>query len=236
MLPDMKITCLVIDDEPMARKGLMSYIAKIDFLDCLGPCEDALQLNNQLKQTRVDLLFLDIEMPYLTGIEFLQNAANPPKVIFTTAYEQYAIKGYELDVLDYLLKPISFDRFLKSCNKAFDYFNHREEQADYVFIKSDNRLEKVFFADILFAEAMENYVGIYLPDKKLVTHSTLKSLLEKLPGQQFIQPHKSYIVNVNQIRSIEGNIMTIDRFQVPISKYQKDEVMEKIVNHNLLKK
>ncbi len=236
MYPDMKITCLVIDDEPMARKGLMSYISKIDFLDCLGQCEDALQLNNQLKQTRVDLLFLDIEMPYLTGIEFLQNAANPPKVIFTTAYEQYAIKGYELDILDYLLKPISFDRFLKSCNKAFDYFNHREEQADYVFIKSDNRLEKIFFADILFAEAMENYVGIYLPDKKLVTHSTLKSLLEKLPGQQFIQPHKSYIVNVNQIRSIEGNIMTIDRFQVPISKYQKDEVMEKIVNHNLLKK
>ncbi len=232
----MKISCLVVDDEPMARKGLAGYIEKIDFLDCQGQCEDAIQLNSRLKQSPVDLLFLDIEMPYMSGIEFLKNTSQPPRVIFTTAYEQYALSGYELDVLDYLLKPISFDRFLKSCNKAFDFFNQGAGLSDYLFIKADNRLEKVFVDDILFAEAMENYVGIYLPTKKIVTHSTLKGLQEKLPAKQFIQPHKSYLVNVNRIRSIEGNTLMVDQYQVPISKYQKEEVMEKIVNHKLLKK
>lgn len=232
----MKISCLVVDDEPMARKGLRGYIEKIDFLDYRGQCEEALQLSNLLKESSIDLLFLDIEMPYLSGIEFLKNTPHPPKVIFTTAYERYAIDGYELDVLDYLLKPISFDRFLKSCNKAFDYFNQRSGQSDYLFIKADNRLEKVFLDDILFVEAMENYVGVYLPHKKMVTHSTLRALHEKLPAPQFIQPHKSYLVNVNKIRAIEGNTLMIDQYQVPISKYQKEEVMEKIVNHKLLKK
>lgn len=232
----MKISCLVVDDEPMARKGLKGYIEKIDFLDYRGQCEDALQLSNLLKESTVDLLFLDIEMPYLSGIDYLKNTPHPPKVIFTTAYERYAINGYELDVLDYLLKPISFDRFLKSCNKAFDFFNQRSGQSDYLFIKADNRLEKIFLDDILFVEAMENYVGIYLPNKKMVTHSTLRALYEKLPAQQFIQPHKSYLVNVNKISAIEGNTMMIDQYQVPISKYQKEEVMEKIVNHKLLNK
>ncbi|HEY8897206.1 MAG TPA: response regulator, partial [Niastella sp.] len=115
------IKCVITDDEPIARKGLQGYIDKIDFLEPVGVCEDAIQLNSLLKQQPVDLLFLDIEMPYVTGIDFLKNTPQPPKVIFTTAYEQYAIKGYELDILDYLLKPISFDRFLKAANKAYDY-------------------------------------------------------------------------------------------------------------------
>jgi DNA-binding LytR/AlgR family response regulator len=213
----------------MARKGLQGYVEKIDFLQLVGTCEDALQLNTLLKKQPVDLLFLDIEMPYITGIDFLQQAAQPPKVIFTTAYEQYAIRGYELDVLDYLLKPISFDRFLKSANKAFDYFqpSPAAEQA-YIFIKTDSRLEKVRFDDILFAEAMENYVAIYTAEKKFITHSTLKGLQESLPQSIFIQPHKSYLVNMQAIRAVEGNILHIDKYQVPISKYQKEEVMERI--------
>ncbi len=233
----MKIKCIIIDDEPLARKGLLGYIEKIDFLELIAVCEDAVQLNSVLKQQPADLLFLDIEMPYVTGIDFLKNTSNPPKVIFTTAYEKYAIQGYELDVLDYLLKPISFDRFLKAANKAFDFFKADQKNNDtYVFVKTESKLEKVSFSDILFVEAMENYVAIYLADKKLIIHSTLKALSETLPADYFLQPHKSYLVNINAIQSIEGNILHILSYQVPVSKYQKEEVMERIINNNLLKK
>ncbi|MDX2045404.1 MAG: LytTR family DNA-binding domain-containing protein [Chitinophagaceae bacterium] len=231
------IKCIITDDEPLARKGLQGYVEKVDFLELVAVCEDAIQLNSVLKQQQADLIFLDIEMPYVTGIDFLKNESHPPKVIFTTAYEQYAIKGYELDVLDYLLKPVSFDRFLKAANKAFDYFKGREiKESDFFFVKTDNKLEKVNFAEILFVEAMENYVAIYLAGKKLITHSTLKSMAESLPADSFIQPHKSYLANINAIQSIEGNILHIASYQVPVSKYLKEEVMEKIVNKRLLKK
>jgi DNA-binding LytR/AlgR family response regulator len=222
----------------MARKGLLGYVEKIDFLQLLGVCEDAVQLSNLIKQQPADLLFLDIEMPYITGIDFLQNTPQPPKVIFTTAYEQYAIKGYELDVLDYLLKPISFERFLKAANKAHDYFNSKTASTgSYLFIKTDQKLEKINFDEILFAEAMENYVGIYTADRKIITHSTLKLVQENVPAAAFIQPHKSYLVNIRHINAVEGNILHVaGKYQVPISKYQKDEVMERIVNNKLLKK
>lgn len=232
------IKCIITDDEPLARKGLQGYIEKIDFLKLAGVCEDAIQLNSLLKQQSADLLFLDIEMPYVTGIDFLKNTPNAPKVIFTTAYEQYAIKGYELDVLDYLLKPISFERFLKAANKAYDYFSSSPTNAgNYLFIKTDNKLEKVNLQELLFVEAMENYVALYTADKKLITHSTLKALQEKLPAGQFVQPHKSYLVNIHCIQSIEGNILHVGgKYQIPISKYQKEEIMERIVNDKLLKK
>lgn len=231
------IKCIIIDDEPVARKGLQGYVEKIDFLELSGICEDAVQLNSLLKQQPADLLFLDIEMPYITGIDFLKQATNPPKVIFTTAYEHYAIKGYDLDILDYLLKPISFERFLKAANKAYDFFRAKPAgDHPYLFVKTESKLEKINFEDILFVEAMENYVAIHTPEKKLITHSTLKLMQENLPVAQFIQPHKSYLVNINSINSIEGNILHVGKFQVPISKYQKEEVMEKIVNNKLLKK
>lgn len=233
------IKCIITDDEPFARKGLQGYIQQIDFLDLRGICETAIELNSLLKKEPVDLLFLDIEMPYLTGIEFLKQLAAPPRVIFTTAYEKYALQGFELEVLDYLLKPISFDRFLKAANKAFDYFHQQQTPAaieDYIFVKADNRLEKIAFADILFAEALENYVAIYTKEKKIITHLTLKMLQEKLPSTAFVQPHKSYIVSIDKINSIEGNILHITQYQVPISKYQKEEIMEKIVNSKLLKR
>lgn len=232
------IKCIITDDEPLARKGLQGYIEKIGFLELAGVCEDAIQLNTLLKQQPADLLFLDIEMPYITGIDFLRNTPQAPKVIFTTAYEQYAIKGYELDVLDYLLKPISFERFLKAANKAYDYFTaSATHTGNYLFVKTDNKLEKVNLEELLFVEAMENYVALYTADKKLVTHSTLKALQEKLPAGQFIQPHKSYLVNMQCIQSIEGNILHLGgKYQIPISKYQKEEIMERIVNNKLLKK
>lgn len=232
----MKIRCILTDDEPMARKGLQGYIEKIDFLELAAVCENAIGLNSILKQQPVDLLFLDIEMPYMTGIELLKNLSNPPKVIFTTAYDKYALQGFELEVLDYLLKPISFERFLKAANKAYDHFKKADQHPDHLFVKADNKLEKIRFDEILFIEALENYIGIYMTDKKIVTHSTLKAFQEKLPPQQFIQPHKSYLVAIDKINSIEGNVLHIQQYQVPISKYQKEEVLEKIVNNALLKK
>jgi DNA-binding LytR/AlgR family response regulator len=235
----LKIKCIITDDEPFARKGLQGYISQIDFLDLRGSCENALELNSLIKQEPVDLLFLDIEMPYMTGIDFLRNLPVPPRVIFTTAYEKYALQGFELEVLDYLLKPIPFDRFLKAANKAFDYFRPQQGPApaeDYIFVKADSKLEKIHFTDILFAEALENYVAIYTREKKVITHLTLKMLQEKLSLASFIQPHKSYIVAIDKINSIEGNILHIGNYQVPISKYQKEEVMEKIVNSKLLKR
>jgi DNA-binding LytR/AlgR family response regulator len=233
------IKCIITDDEPFARKGLQGYVDKIDFLDLKGVCENAIELNSLLKKEPVDLLFLDIEMPYLTGIEFLKQLPAPPRVIFTTAYEKYALQGFELEVLDYLLKPISFDRFLRAANKAFDYFRLQQAPAmgdDYIFVKADSRLEKIAFADMLFAEALENYVAIYTREKKIITHLTLKMLQEKLPAAAFIQPHKSYLVAIDKIASLEGNMLHIAQYTVPISKYQKEEVMEKIVNSKLLKR
>ncbi|HVS95938.1 MAG TPA: LytTR family DNA-binding domain-containing protein [Puia sp.] len=235
----MTIKCIITDDEPFARKGLQGYVGQIDFLELRGVCENAVELNSLLKKEPADLLFLDIEMPYMTGIDFLRHLAAPPRVIFTTAYEKYAVQGFELEVLDYLVKPISFDRFLRSANKAFDYFRSQHSApagGDYIFVKADSRLEKIAFADILFAEALENYVAIYTTEKKIITHLTLKMVQEKLPAASFIQPHKSYLIAIDRIGSIEGNILHIGHYQVPISKYLKEEIMEKIVNSRLLKR
>lgn len=235
----MKIKCIITDDEPFARKGLQGYVDRIDFLDLVGVCEDALQLNTLMKHQAADLLFLDIEMPYVNGIEFLKNISSPPLVIFTTAYEKYAIQGFDLDVLDYLLKPIPFERFLKSANKAYDFISsisQKTAESDHIFIKAENKIERILLIDILFAESLENYVALYTPEKKLITHITLKMLIEKLPADRFIQTHKSYIIAINKIDSIEGNILHIGKYQVPISKYLKDEVMEKILNKRFLKR
>jgi len=148
-----KISCIITDDEPFARKGLQGYIEKIGFFDLRGTCEDALQLGDMLQKQPVDLLFLDIQMPHITGVEFLRAIKNPPKVIFTTAYPQYAIEGFELDVMDYLLKPIPYERFLKAAWKARDYFALREQpvaSAPYIFVKANGKLEKVPFDDIVY--------------------------------------------------------------------------------------
>jgi DNA-binding LytR/AlgR family response regulator len=228
-----KISCIITDDEPFARKGLQGYVEKISFLDLTGVCEDALQLNDLLQQQPVDLLFLDIQMPHITGIEFIRALPRPPKVIFTTAYEQYALQGFELDVLDYLLKPISNERFLKAAWKAHDYFASRESKSGsavpYMFAKANGKLEKINFDEILFIEGMENYAAVHLENKKLIIHTTIKALLEKLPAGEFVQTHKSYIAAINKVQSIEGNTLHIQKHQVPVSKYLRDVVLGAIV-------
>lgn len=233
-----RIKCVITDDEPMARKGIKGYVEKVDFLELVGVCEDAVSLNSLLREQAVDLLFLDIEMPYINGLELLQSISNPPKVIFTTAYEQYAIKGFELEAVDYLLKPISFERFLKSVNRVYELFRQTAPApaADHLFIKTDDKLVKVSINDIVYIEAMENYVNIYTAQTRYITHATLKSVLECITDPGFIQTHKSFVINAAKITSIEGNLIELGKYQVPVSRSMKDGVMEKILKNKLLKK
>jgi len=234
----MKINCVVTDDEPIARKGLCGYIEKIDYLSLIGECEDALQLNNLLKTEQPDLIFLDIEMPYLSGLDLLSSIQNPPKVIITSAYEKYALKGYELDVVDYLLKPIPFERFMKSVDKVYHLMKKESAKntTEYIFVKSGKQLKKIFIEDILFVESMENYVNVFTASSKEVVYSTLKFFLDSLPGDSFLQVHRSYVVNTKYIQSIEGNTLHIATYKIPVARNLRNQVFNAILNNRLISK
>lgn len=231
----MKIKCIITDDEPVARKGLQSYVEKVDFLTLTGVCEDAIQLNTLLKAGQPDLLFLDIEMPYLSGLDLLATLINPPKVIITSAYEQYALKGYELDVTDYLLKPISFERFLKAVNKVHGLLQRELSPAaeEFLFVKSDKQMKKVFLKDILFIEGLENYVCICTASYKILVHSTMKNIYNSLPENDFIQTHRSFIVNINHVSLIEGNILNIAGHEIPVARNYRETVFARIIKNSL---
>lgn len=240
----MNIQCYIIDDEPLARKGLKEYIADTEFLQLAGEFDNPLKAADGISRGEAQLLFLDIQMPKITGLEFFRMLQHPPPVIFTTAYPQYALEGFEVNALDYLVKPISFDRFLKAAMKAKEYYEMREKNAvnngnsagDYFFIKADNKLVKLEYNDVLFVEALQNYVVIHTKDKKFITYLTFKSVEEYLPANQFIKTHKSYIIAASQIDSIEGNDIRIGVHHVPISRNLKDEVMEKLLKGKYLKR
>lgn len=216
---------------------MRNYIGKIDFLTLVGECEDALQLNSLLKDKQADLLFLDIEMPEMTGIELLSSTSCLPKVVIVSAYEQYALAGYEFDVVDYLLKPVSFDRFLKSVNRVHDIMmSEQKDGSDYIFVKSDKRLKKIGFNDILFIESMENYVIIRTHSSKEIVYMTLKQLHESLPRTIFQQVHRSYIVNLEQIEAIEGNLLHMQSYKIPVARGFRDALFTRLFNDSLLKK
>lgn len=239
----MKIRCIIIDDEPLARKGLKEYIADVNYLELAAEFDNALKATDSLSRGEADLLFLDIQMPKITGLDFFRTLQQPPPVIFTTAYPQYALEGFEVNALDYLVKPISFDRFLKAAQKAREYYEVREKNvvetavpADYFFIKADNKLVRLFFADVLFAEALQNYVVIHTRDKKYITYLTFRAVEDYLPADRFLRTHKSYIVAAPAIDSIEGNDIRIGTHHIPISRNLKDEVMEKLLKGRFLKR
>ena len=238
----MIINCIIVDDEPLARKGLKEYVTDVDFLKLVGEFENPLKATKLISSGDVQLLFLDIQMPKITGLDFFRTLQNAPPVIFTTAYPQYALEGFEVNALDYLVKPISFDRFLKAAMKAREYYEVREtnekEKAttDYFFIKTDNKLVKILFEDVLFVEALQNYVTIHTLLKKYMTYLTFKSVEEYLPADKFLKVHKSYIVAASKVDSIEGNDIRIGQQHIPISRNQKDEVMEKLLKGKFLKR
>lgn len=240
----MKIKCIIIDDEPLARKGLKEYIADIDFLELLAELDNPLKATEPLQRGEVQLIFLDIQMPKITGIDFFRSLKNAPPVIFTTAYPQFALDGYELNALDYLVKPISFDRFLKAALKAREYYEVREKNiaspsnaaTGYFFIKADNKLVRILLDEILFVEALQNYVVIHTREKKYITYLTFKSVEEYLPPERFIKTHKSYIIAADKIDSIEGNTIRAGSHDIPISRNLKEEVMEKLLSGKFLKR
>lgn len=240
-----RLNCIIIDDEPLARKGLSEYIQDIDFLSLTAEFDNPIKAIEYLDKHEVHLIFLDIQMPKLTGIDFLKTVKKLPPVILSTAFSQYALEGFELNVLDYLVKPVSFDRFMKAVVRAREYYEVRRENEhrptetadeDYFFIKADNKLVRIFFNDVLFAEGLQNYVIIHTQDKKFISYLTFKSLEEYLPADRFIRVHKSYIVSASRIDSIEGNDIMIGTHQIPISRILKEEVMERLLKGKYLKR
>ena len=235
----MKLLSLIVADEPMARKGLEEYVKDIPFLEHAGSCESALKATDFLQQQPVDLMLLDINMPHITGVEFLKALENPPLVIFTTAHPEYALESYSLDVLDYLVKPVMFDRFQKAAQKAYDYQLLRASSMpspDFFFIKCDHVFEKVLFNDVLYVEAMQNYCILHTPARKLIAYITLSGLEEKLPKSNFMKVHKSFIVSLDKITALDGNDLFIGKTQIPVSRNFKDEVMKRVMGDNLFKR
>ena len=234
----MDIKCIITDDEPFARKGLREYIEKTGFLSLIAECENAMELTAMIKKTAADVIFLDVEMPGLTGVEFLTSSEKLPKVIIVSAYEQYALKGYELDVFDYLLKPVSYERFLKSVNKLYGELEKKQSSgsADHIFVKVDKKIKKIFFKDVLFIESMENYVIVHTVDSKEMVYCTMKILAEKLPSDKFIQTHRSFIVNRDCINSIEGNRLEIGGSIIPISRDLKEYIYDRLIGRNFIKR
>ena len=240
------INVIIVDDEPLALDVLETYIEKIPQLNLVKRCNNALEANQVLKDHDVDLMFLDIQMPQLTGIDFLKTLANPPLVIFTTAYANYAIEGFELNAIDYLLKPISFERFLKAVNKAQEQLElqkkdsvvaNTEEDADFIFVKADKKLIKIKFTDILYIEGLKDYVIIRMNAGRVITLQTMKSLEAKLPEGMFKRIHRSYIVSIDKINAVLGNMVeVVEKGQpkhIPIGKNYRDQLLA-IINKNRL--
>ena len=224
----MRINCIAIEDEPLALKKIKEFISQVDYLNLLEGFNNAIEAVGFLKGNSVDLIFLDIRMKKLTGIQFLESLKLKPKVIITSAYDEYALKGYELDITDYLLKPFTFGRFLKSVDKVYnDLVTKREgDNHDYIFVKTEYRIEKIELKDILYIQGMKDYLQIHTNDKKIMTLQTFKKLIEILPKTDFIRVHNSYIVSVSRIESIEKNRIKIGDDLIPISDGYKDKFYE----------
>jgi DNA-binding LytR/AlgR family response regulator len=244
----MKLSCLIVDDEPVARQGMTEYVMQTEYLQLVASCENVLKASAVMNDQRVDLLLLDIHMPRVSGIEFLKGLRHPPMAIFTTAYSEYALEGYALDVIDYLVKPITFERFLRATQKAYEIQQLRlvaqqsaeagqiYELVPYFFVKCDHRYEKVLFSDVRYIEALQNYVVIHTPEKKLITYLTLSGIEAQLPKDRFIKVHKSFIVSVAAIQAIDGGDIMVGTSRIPISRNLKDEVIARILGNNLFRR
>ena len=230
-----KVRCLIVDDEPPALEVLRNYINSVSFIELAGLCNNAVEALNILSREKVDLLFLDIQMPQLLGTDLVRSLNNPPKVIFTTAYRKFAVEGFELNAVDYLLKPISFERFLKSVNKVLnislptsshnlivntDFSSNREQ---FIIFHADRKKYKVAVDDILYIESMKDYIKVVTTNNTIVTKQSISSLEENLPERQFIRIHRSFIVSINKIKSYSSELITLGKVELPISRtYRRD--------------
>lgn len=236
-----KIKCLVIDDEQPAREILQKHIEGVEALEFSGSCNNAVEALSFLQSNTVDLLFLDIQMPHILGTNFIRTLKNPPKVIFTTAYRKYAVEGFELDAVDFLLKPIGFDRFLKAVNKILQLNlqstsaepdkseNAKEAVQPFLYFRSDRKMVKVLFNDILYIEGLRDYIRIFTTTKTIVTKHLLASLQEMLPADSFLRIHRSYIVSIHKIDSYNSDFIEITKKELPIGRLYKHDV-NKLLN------
>jgi DNA-binding LytR/AlgR family response regulator len=237
-MPEQKISCLAVDDEPPALDVISKYIASVQSLELVGTCSDAVEALNLIRQHPVDLIFLDIQMPQILGTDFLRTLKNPPKVIFTTAYRKFAIEGFELDAVDYLLKPISFERFLKAVNKVMDASLNGTLSVDteqqktnidnYIYLRSDRKMIKVALSDILYIESIKDYIKVIATTGTVITKQSISSIEETLPKDRFIRVHRSYIVALDKIKSYSSELVWVGKSELPISRMYRHEV-EKIL-------
>jgi len=232
----MKTKCLVIDDEPLARDLMRSHISKLENFEIVAECGDCMKAMQELRDQKVDLMFMDIQMPQITGIEFLKILKNPPKVIITTAYREYALDSFELDVVDYLLKPITFERFLKSVNKFYQVSQEETQSAAtvsdviqsdeaFIYVKENKRVIKVNLNEILYIEGLSEYVQIYTDKKKIITKTSMTSLEEKLPADSFLRIHKSFIVSMSRIEAFTAHTIEVPGKELPIGRSYKNLVL-----------
>ncbi len=224
-----RIKCLVIDDEPIAQEILVSYINQLDIMELAGTCINAIEANNFLQKETVDLILLDIEMPQVSGLNFLANLANPPKVIITTAYREFALEGFELNAVDYLLKPVSMERFMRAIQKV----NKTEtrtilEEEPYIYLKADKKMMQIFFHEIQYIEGLSNYVKIHLMDKVIISYQKLSYLEKVLPEKDFIRIHRSFIVSRVKVKSFTSSYLEVGKTELPIGGNYKEEVLGKL--------
>lgn len=227
--------CIALDDEPLALEIIADFAAKAPFQMELTAFTNASRAQGFLQREPVDLIFLDIKMPDITGIQFIKSLKRPPMVIFTTAYEEYALDGYNLDVVDYLLKPIPFERFIKAVTKAEEYRSiaaPRPPETDYIFVKTEYRIIKINLEDILYIEALKDYIKIYTANQPILTLKSLKSFESRLPKDKFMRVHRSYLVAMNKINSVERNTVMIANQSIPISEGYRDKFYDVITRHS----
>ena len=233
----MKIKCLIIEDEPLAREVLRDYIQKLDDFEIAGEYENAMEALSFLKQNRVDLIFLDINMPQLTGIDFLRSLSHPPKTIITTAYRKYALEGFDLQVLDYLLKPYSFERFFQAIEKYYETLTypitlHNTDspisREAYLYLQDNRKTHKVYLSDISLIESKGEYIQVHTGKKTVMTRSSLSAMELLLPNDRFIRTHNSFIVSINHISAFTASTVEIDTIEIPISRKYKNLVMKSL--------
>lgn len=240
------LKCIIVDDEALARQVVRTYLEDLPEYEIIAECKNALEAMNILSSESIDLMFLDINMPKLSGLSFLKTLSNPPLVIITTAYKEYALEGYELDVVDYLNKPFSFERFLKALSKVKDRISKPESSVekeesrqeshskiDFVFIKADKKTYKLSFDEILYIEALGDYVKIYTTNEIIVSYITLKKLEQILPYELFPRIHKSYIISLSKIKSIEGNMVNIENKKITIGASYRKNFFKLIQSHSI---
>jgi|SRR3989304_8272987 len=225
--------CLIVDDEPLAIEVIQSHMAKINSFEVAATCQNAIEAFNIISKSKIDLIFLDIQMPGLKGTDFLRTLKNPPKVIITTAYREYALEGFELDVVDYLLKPISFERFFKAINKYLNFnsgeiiIHHDDSQNDtqsFIYVKSNKKINKIMLSDILYVESIKDYITIYSTTRTIKVKHTISEFWERLPETGFIRIHRSFIVSIKQITGFTANCIEINDIELPIGRNYKELV------------